>query len=129
MHKELPNELETHRAKVNVISSELIRSFLHEFYAITQDRSSSTQLTNHTLNTTTHYRPEITLEASEFRDGATKTSMLRFIRMCDSDLFSSIDELQQLPFPGFLALINNNRYFIPVILGFTEFQHLQACGG
>ena len=54
------------------MSSELLRAFLHEFYAFTQDRSSSAQLTNHTLTAATHYRPDVTTEASELRDGATK---------------------------------------------------------
>ena len=72
MHEEFPNELETHRGKVDLMSSELLRAFLCEFYAITQDRSSSTQLKNHTLNASTHYRPDIAPEASELRDTVAK---------------------------------------------------------
>ena len=71
-YEELPNELETHREEVDLMSSELLRTFLHEFYAITHYKSSSTQLTNHTLNAATHHRPDITPEASELRDAATK---------------------------------------------------------
>ena len=55
------------------MSSELLRAFLHEFYAFTQDRSSSAQLINHMLNAATHYRPDITSEVSESRNAAIKT--------------------------------------------------------
>ena len=72
MHDELPNELETHRGKVDLMSSELLRAFLHEFCTIINGISSSTQLTNHTLNAATYCRPDITLEASELRDAASK---------------------------------------------------------
>ena len=54
------------------MSSELLRAFLCEFYVITHDRSSSTQLKNHTLNAATHHRLEITPEASDLCDAATK---------------------------------------------------------
>ena len=73
VHDELPNELETHRVNVNFMSSKIRRAFLCEFYVFAQDISSSDQLTNHMLNTATHYRPDITSEASELRDSATKT--------------------------------------------------------
>ena len=66
VHNELPNELETHRVNVDFMSSELFRTFLCEFYTFAQDRSSSGQLTNHTLNTATHYHPDITSKTSEF---------------------------------------------------------------
>ena len=76
MYKELPNKLETHRGNVELMSSEFLRAFLCEFHVITHDRSSSTQLTNHTLNAPTHYRPDITPEASELRDAATKIRLV-----------------------------------------------------
>ena len=79
--------------------SELLRAFSCEFYAITQDRSSSNQLTNHTLNSATHYRPDITVEVFELRDAATKTGMLLFINLSNCDFFSSVYELQQLLLP------------------------------
>ena len=55
------------------MSSELLYAFLCKLYAFTHDRSSFAQLTNHTLSAATHYRPDITLEASHLRDATTKT--------------------------------------------------------
>ena len=72
VHEEFLNELETHRGKVDLISSELLQAFLCEFYALTRDRLSSSQLTNHTLNEATHCRADITSEASELRCAVTK---------------------------------------------------------
>ena len=71
-HEELQKELETHRGKVDVMSSELFRAFLHEFHACTQDRSSSSQVTNPTLNAATNFQLEISAESSESRDAVTK---------------------------------------------------------
>ena len=72
MYEELPNELESRREKVHLMSSEHLRIFIHEFYAFTPDRSSCAQLTNHALSAATHCRPDIASEASELRDDATK---------------------------------------------------------
>ena len=72
MHEEFPNELETHGGKVNLISSELLRAFLHEFYSFTHERSSFDQLTSHALSAAIHYCPNIASEALELRDTATK---------------------------------------------------------
>ena len=63
VHEELPNELETHRGKVDLMSSKLLRALSYKLYSFTHDRSSSAQLTNHTLNAATHYRPCISSEA------------------------------------------------------------------
>ena len=71
MHAEFPNALEMCRGKVDLISSELLRTFLHEFYAVTHDRLSSSYLNSHTLNFSTHYRTDIALEVSELRNAAT----------------------------------------------------------
>ena len=67
-HTELPNTLETHRGKVDFISSELLRAFSYKFYAVIHDRSSSSHLNSHTLNSSTHCRPDITLEVSDLRN-------------------------------------------------------------
>ena len=49
-------ELEMDRGKVDIITSECLRSFLCECYAHAQDCTFSYRLTDHTLNTTAHLR-------------------------------------------------------------------------
>ena len=71
MHAELPSTLEVHIGKVKLKSSDLLRAFLYEFYALTQDRVSPSYLNSHTLNSATHYRPDITSEVSELRNATT----------------------------------------------------------
>ena len=67
----LPQELEIHRGKVDVTTSELLRDFLYERHAHTQDYLSSSRLLDHTLNTNTHFRPDISYAASELRNAAS----------------------------------------------------------
>ena len=57
--------------KVSIMSSEQLRAFLYEFYALTQDSESHHLLRNHTLHSTTYYRPDITEAAFERRNSAT----------------------------------------------------------
>lgn len=57
-----------HRGNVDTFSSDLLRAFIYEIYAHAQDYTSSLRLTDHTLNTTTHFRPEISYAASELRN-------------------------------------------------------------
>ena len=71
-HDGLPLALETHRGKVDLMSSDLLWEFLHDFYAVTHDRLFSSNLSNHTLNASTHCRSDITLDVLEQRDVATK---------------------------------------------------------
>jgi len=71
-HAKLLNTLETYRRKVDLMSSELLRAFLYEFYAVAHDRLSSSHLSGHTLNSSTYYRSDITLEVSELRNVTTK---------------------------------------------------------
>ena len=52
--------------------SELLRSFLHKFYARNQDHMLSTQLTSHALNAATNFRPDISEEAFMLRNAETK---------------------------------------------------------
>ena len=59
----LPQELETHRGKVDSIPSELLRAFLCEFCAHSQDHSSSIHLISHTLNAAVRFCPDISEEA------------------------------------------------------------------
>ena len=62
-HFILPPGVETHRDNFDSMTSKIIRAFSHEYYDVTQDVESSTKLTNHILNDTTHFLPEIS-EAS-----------------------------------------------------------------
>ena len=71
LHAELPPTLERHREKINSMSSDQLRAFLYEFYAIAQDIVSSSELNNHNLNSATHYRPDISTTAQEQRNAAT----------------------------------------------------------
>ena len=72
MHEALLSELEVHRGKVDAITSELLGTFLRKLYALTDGNSSSTLLTNDTLNSATKFRPEISEVASDFRNDATR---------------------------------------------------------
>ena len=71
LHTELPPTLERHREKINPMSSNQLRAFLYEFYAITQDIVSSSELNNHNLNSATHYRPDVSTTAQEQMNAAT----------------------------------------------------------
>ena len=71
-HETRPQELETHRGKVESMSSELLGAFLHEFCTYIQDYLPSTYLTSHTLNAATHFRLYVLEEASELSNIATK---------------------------------------------------------
>jgi hypothetical protein len=73
-HSELPSTLEVHREKVESMSSDLLRTFLYEFYALTQDRVSPSYLNSHALNSATRYRPDITSEVSELQNATTNKS-------------------------------------------------------
>ena len=68
----LPPGLEAHRDKAVTMTSEIIRTFLHEYYAVTQDHESSTMLLDHSLNATTHFLPDISEATSELRNSVTK---------------------------------------------------------
>ena len=68
----LPPYLETHRNNVNTIPSELLRVYSFKCYALKQDQIYSSRLTDHTFNTTTHFWPEISDNASELHDVANK---------------------------------------------------------
>ena len=68
----LPPELETHRNKVEMVPSEILRAFSCECYALTQDHESSSQLTCHSLDTAKHFRPEISEDILDLCDAATK---------------------------------------------------------
>ena len=59
VHEDLPSELEVYRANIGTIKSELLRDFLCECFTLTQYHSSSTLLKNHTLNSDTHFRPDV----------------------------------------------------------------------
>ena len=71
-HDMLSTSLETHHDNVDAMTSEIFRDFSCEFYAITQDGDSSDKLTNHTLNATTNFLPELSEAASKMRNTATK---------------------------------------------------------
>ena len=71
-NKILPQELKMHRVNVDDMSSDLLTAFLCERYAHSQDFTSSLRLTNHTLNTTTHFLPETSDAAFELRNEATR---------------------------------------------------------
>ena len=66
----MPQELEIHSGQVDIMSSELLRAFLYERYAHTQDHTSSSRLIDHAINT--HFHPEISDVASKLRDDATR---------------------------------------------------------
>ena len=90
-HETPPQELETRRGKVNSISSELLRDFLHE------DHSYFTHLVRHTLNASTHFLPDILEEASELRNVVTKlrheifyTDNLRVVKIAKAHLLHTI---------------------------------------
>ena len=68
----LQQSLECHRGKLDSMSSELLRAFTCEFNAHAQDYSSSIQLSNHSLNSATHFSPDITTEATCLRNVSTK---------------------------------------------------------
>ena len=68
----LTQELEIHRGKVDVMTLELLRAFLHESYAHAYDYMSSSRLSDHNLNAATHLRPEISEAASKLRNAATR---------------------------------------------------------
>lgn len=70
-HAELPSALEVYRGKVELMSSDLLRAFLCEFYAFTQDRVSPSYLNIHTLSSVAHCHPDITSEVSELKNAAT----------------------------------------------------------
>ena len=54
------------------MTSEILKAFLHKFYAIAQDEVSSDKLKNHALNATTNFLPQISETASKARSTATK---------------------------------------------------------
>ena len=68
---QLPPTLECHREKVESMPPDQLRAFLYEFYAITQDRASPSDLNCHALNSVTHYRPDISPTAHERRNATT----------------------------------------------------------
>ena len=70
-YAELRRALECRREKVESMSSDQLRAFLYEFCAIAQDRVSPHALNSHTLNSVTHYRPDISSAAHELRNTAT----------------------------------------------------------
>ena len=72
MHETLSQVLESHRGNLDSMHSELLRAFVHDFYACNQDHTSSTQLTSHTSNTATHFRPDISVEHFMLRNAGTK---------------------------------------------------------
>ena len=51
--------------------SDQLWTFLREFYALTQDRASTSYLNSHALNSATHFRPDITSAVSELRNATT----------------------------------------------------------
>ena len=50
---------EKHRDKVEDVSLELLRAFLHECRSVAQDTTSCTELSSRTLNSATHFRLDI----------------------------------------------------------------------
>ena len=71
-HDILPPIIETHRDNINTVAFDILRAFLHEFYSIVQDIGSSEKLTNHTLNATRHFLPEISEATSKIRNTSAK---------------------------------------------------------
>ena len=71
LYAELPPALERCREKVESMSSDQLRAYLHEFYAIVQDRVSPLDLNSYALNSATNYRPDISPVAHELRKTAT----------------------------------------------------------
>ena len=65
-------ELETHRGKVDVMNSELLRVFSSEYYAHVQDFTSSFRSTCQTINTDTHFHPELSEAASKLCNAVTR---------------------------------------------------------
>ena len=53
-----------------------LRTFLYEFYALTQDRASTSYLSSHALNAATYFRPDITSAVSELRNATTNKDIM-----------------------------------------------------
>ena len=70
-YAELPPAFECCREKVESMSSDQLRAFLCEFYAIMHNRVPPRDLSSHALNSATHYHPDISPAAHELRKSAT----------------------------------------------------------
>ena len=77
---EHPSTLEGYREKVESMPSDQLRKFLYEFYALAQDRASTSYLNSHTLNSATHFRPDITSALSELRNATTNKRHQAFFK-------------------------------------------------
>ena len=71
-HDILLSGLKTHRDKAETMTSDVLCEFSYEHYAVTHDHESSTKLSDHTLNSASHFLPEIFEAAYELRNSATK---------------------------------------------------------
>ena len=58
-HGILPSILETHRKKLDNLTSEILLAFSWECYSVVQDSEYSTKSIDYTLNAETHFRLEI----------------------------------------------------------------------
>ena len=72
MHEDLPRVLKAHRGKVQYMSSDLLRAFLYEFYVITSNVSSRTNLITFTLESATHFRQNLSQYESLLQDVLTE---------------------------------------------------------
>lgn len=83
-HPDLPPTLKRYRESAQSMSSSHLRAFLREFYSFTQDATTSQDLSNFTLHSSTHYCRDISPAAQELRYKVTcKRHQQLFSRQCD----------------------------------------------